>query len=127
LEGAVSIGNQPLADGVVRFIPMGDTHGPAAVATVKNGVYAFHDDEGVIPGTHRVEIEAKNHLGFALDDEAAFVEHIEKSGRGMPLNPVPPIYNRFSTIQVTVSEDSEPKQDFLLEAVPEYTAALSQR
>ena len=116
VAGSVSVGGKPLEAGVVRFIPSGDTHGPVAVATVTDGQYALPEHEGPVLGTHRVEIEAIDHLNFALDDEAAYVQQVERKRRGMPRNPIPARYNRQSTLSVVVISDEPQEFDFALQS-----------
>jgi hypothetical protein len=122
VEGAVAVDGRMLPAGVIRFIPSGDTKGPSAVATIRDGFYELPAEEGPVLGTQRVEIEAIDHLGFALDDEAAYVRHIERGRRGMPPNPIPETYNRRSTLTVTVGEDGRQKFNFDIETEPAVTA-----
>jgi hypothetical protein len=114
VSGVVSLDGQPLPSGQIRFIPTGETKGPAAAGTIENGAYQLPQSEGPILGTHRVEIEATGFEGFAIDDETAFAENVERKKGGMPKNPVPEIYNRRSTLTATVSEDGSRTFDFPL-------------
>lgn len=101
--GSVELDGKPLKAGVVRFIPVGDTQGPAAVATVADGGFELTKSEGPVVGGHRVEIEAIDYFGFALEDEAAFARQIEAAPPAARLkNPVPDAYNRHSTLTAKI-------------------------
>lgn len=106
--GSVAVDGAPLKSGVVRFIPVGQTTGPAAVATVKQGKFDLPQAEGPVVGTHRVEIEALDYLDFQLDDEQAFAARAS-AGKPMPKNPIPARFNRQSelTVQLTAHGDRE--------------------
>lgn len=110
--GTVSVDGQPLPSGVVRFLPTGETKGPVTVATVRDGRFELTEQEGPIVGSHRVEIEALDYVGFAIDDEAAYVQNVEQRRRVLPPNPIPPAYNRNSTLTATVQADQTNEFDF---------------
>jgi hypothetical protein len=122
VRGSVSLDNQPLAAGVIRFIPTGESSGPAAMAVIKDGVYELEPSEGPIVGTHRVEIEATDYLGFAIDDEAAFAQNVEQKKRPPPKNPLPEIYNRRSTLTAVIDSDEPHEFDFPLSSQGGQTA-----
>jgi hypothetical protein len=122
VTGTVLLDGQPLSSGVIRFIPTGETHGPAAAATITNGRYETTSEQGPVPGTHRVEIEATGYYGFAIDDEAAYVAQVEKNGGRFPANPVPEIYNRRSTLTAEVAASGQTPLDFALSAASQHTA-----
>jgi hypothetical protein len=114
VSGEVRLDGRPLASGVIRFIPSGDNEGPAAVAIVKDGAYELPKSEGPVPGPQRVEIEATDYLGFAIDDEAAYAANVEQRGGRVPKNPVPEAYNRRSTLTAEIKPDGSQKFDFTL-------------
>lgn len=121
VHGAVRLDGAPLPAGQIRFIPTEGTSGPAAAAEIKDGEFAFTEDDGPIVGTHRVEIEATDYLGFAIDDERAFAQFARSGGtrdRRRTQNPVPPEYNRQSKLVRTIDRESEPVIDFELEPAP---------
>lgn len=103
ISGFVSVDGNPLKHGLIRFVPQGTTTGPGAMAEIIDGAYQFSDDDGPIPGTHRVEIEATRFHGFAIDNEAAFTA-IAIQTRRSPLgrNPVPSAYNTNSRLTALV-------------------------
>jgi hypothetical protein len=115
VSGRVMLDGQPLTAGVVRFIPAEGVTGPGAATQVTNGEFCFSDDDGPIAASHRVEIEATDFQGFAIDDEAAFAAHAQKTGRSpMASNPIPPIYNRASTLAALVTDAEDQKFEFVL-------------
>lgn len=115
-EGNVTLDGKNLAAGIVRFIPVDTKAGPAAVATVKDGVFKLTSTEGPVLGSHRIEIEATYYFEFAIDDEKAYAEaHKNTGGNPIPPNPVPPIYNKQSTLTAEVKEGGENKFDFKLQ------------
>jgi hypothetical protein len=109
IAGEVSVGGQPLASGRILFVPIAPNKGPAASAAVVDGRYEIDGDEGPVIGLNRVEIEAD--LGVALDDEEA----IARLGGRLPPQPIPPQYNRNSTLSVEVLADTTNNYDI---AVP---------
>ena len=107
VSGYVTLDGQPLESGVVRFVPTGDTKGPAVSVTITDGLFDLQEFEGPVVGANRIEIEALHWLGFAMDDEAAFVAQVEGGQHPHPQNPVPERYNRRSRRVVEVSSASE--------------------
>ncbi len=122
VRGHVTLDGQPLPAGIIRFIPTGGTQGPAATAVISAGDYELPEAEGPIVGSHRVEIEATDYYGFAIDDEAAYLVNIEARKRGMPRNPIPEIYNRHSTLTAEVTNESSQQFDFSLTTSGQHTA-----
>jgi hypothetical protein len=113
VSGKVTIDGKALPAGVIRFIPTSSAQGPATAANIQNGVYELAEADGPILGTHRVEIEGTDYLGFAIDDEAAFAATVQKR-KPLPKNPVPPIYNRQSTLSANVTADGPKEFNFEL-------------
>jgi hypothetical protein len=101
----VSLDGKSLSAGVIRFVPLGETHGPAASTEIRDGKYAFSKEDGPVAGEHRIEIEATEYFGFAIDDEAAFAAKVHQPGGRLPKNPVPAAYNRQSRLRANVSLD----------------------
>lgn len=113
VEGYVSIDGAPLKAGSIRFIPTGDSKGPAAVATIEEGIYQLPAESGPLVGSLRVEIEAINHLGFEIDDEAAYAKQAAASPQ-VAKNPVPEAFNRQSKLVVEMPEEGQTDLDFRL-------------
>jgi hypothetical protein len=115
VSGTVTLGGQPLPSGLIRFIPDGATTGPASAAVIEQGRYELSDDDGPVPGHHRVEIEATNYLEFAIDDEQAYAAAVTAGQTPLASNPVPMIYNRQSTLTAEVSPEVERTYDYNLQ------------
>lgn len=118
IQGTVLLGGQPLECGMIRFIPMATTKGPAAVAIINEGAYQLSDEDGPVVGTHRVEIEATNFVGFDIDDEQAYAARVAKAGPRINKDPIPERYHRRSTLTVEIKADDDRTFDFDLKAEP---------
>ena len=59
VSGSVTLDGQPLPEGQIRFVPTGETKGPASGAAISEGRYTVTNRGGVPAGTHRVEIRAE--------------------------------------------------------------------
>jgi hypothetical protein len=101
IQGSVTIGGAPLKAGRILFVPQAPSEGPAVSARITDGQYTLDDSTGPVVGSNRVEVEADLPLKFAIDDEAAFA----KAKGKLPRQPVPPQFNRQSTLSVTVKAD----------------------
>jgi hypothetical protein len=115
IQGSVRLDGQALPSGMIRFIPADGNHGTAAAAPIQNGHYEMSTADGPIEGTHRVEIEATDYLGFPVDDEAAFAAAANKRAR-LPKNPVPDTYNRQSTLVAEITATGTREFNFDLES-----------
>lgn len=113
VDGYVSIDGAPLKAGSIRFIPAGDAQGPAAVATIDEGIYELPAESGPVVGPLRIEIEAINHFGFEVDDEAAYAKQVA-GGQKPPQNPVPESFNRHSKIVIEFPAEGQSNLDFRL-------------
>ncbi len=113
VSGYVSIDGAPLTVGSIRFVPTDNTKGPAAVATIEDGIYELLPEYGPVLGKHRIEIDAINHQGFDLDDEQSFAKKIEQ-GQPTPRNPVPESFNRKSGLFIELPEEGKSDLDFRL-------------
>lgn len=103
ISGSILFDGTPMNEGTVRFIPDGQTKGPAAYGIIQDGFYEISHQEGVVPGTYRVEIEKKIELPFEIDDEAAYAKYLaEHKGRQLPKQPVPPKYNKNTELRITI-------------------------
>jgi hypothetical protein len=119
VSGHVNVDGIPLPHGLIRFVPQGTTTGPGVMAEILNGQFCFSKDSGPIPGTHRVEIEATQFHGFAIDNEAAYTATVMQTGRS-PLgrNPIPAAYNSNSTLTAFVQDSNDQTIPFDLRSKP---------
>jgi hypothetical protein len=109
IEGEVTIGGEPLKSGRIIFAPQAPTEGPATTVAIVNGHYCVERANGPLVGQHLVRIESDPDLGFALDDEEAFVAHA--GARPLPPSPIPPEFSHRSQLMVEVKADQENKFD----------------
>jgi hypothetical protein len=119
ISGFVSVDGNPLKHGLIRFEPQGTTTGPGVMAEILEGQFCFFKDNGPIPGSHRVEVEATEFHGFAIDNEAAYTAAVMQTGRS-PLgrNPIPATYNSNSTLTVFVQDSTDQTFPFDLRSKP---------
>lgn len=116
VEGTVTVDGQPLKAGRIAFIPIAPAKGPAATGAITDGAFEVEAAKGAVVGNQRVEIDGEADPGFAIDDEAAYAKaHTERRGKVLPPNPIPPRYNRRSTLTKTVEADKPNKFEFTLE------------
>ena len=111
IQGKVTVAGQPLAKGRILFIPQAPTQGPTTSAAIVAGEYKIPQAEGAVVGQNRVEVEADLNLGFAIDDEAAFAK---RGGRPLPLNPIPPQFNRDSTLATEIKAGEDNRYDITI-------------
>jgi hypothetical protein len=65
-------------------------------------------DDGPVVASHRVEIEATDFQNFDIDNEAAFAEQAQKTGKSpLASNPVPFTYNHASTLTARVTDAND--------------------
>ncbi|MCU0879510.1 MAG: hypothetical protein MUF06_17160 [Pirellulaceae bacterium] len=120
VAGRVTLGGAPLAKGRILFVPVSPNSGPAASAIVVDGQYTLDRAAGPIVGQNRVEVEAELDLGFALDDEAAFAA---RGGKPLPPNPIPPAFNKQSTLAVEIQAGETTNFDVAIPAAGQTASA----
>jgi len=114
VQGTVSLDGQPLAKGVVRFVPIEETTGPKTTLSITAGKFETEVETGPVLGRHRIEIESTDDGGYAQDDEAAMQE-LKKSGkRKINVVRVPARYNTNSTLTESVSAQGPNEFQFTL-------------
>lgn len=119
ISGHVNVDGVPLAHGVIRLVPQATTSGPGVMAEIIDGKFSLDEESGPVPGVHRVEIEATQHLNFEIDNEAAFAAAVQKTGRSpVAINPIPAIYNRNSTLTADVADVEDQLFPFELKSRP---------
>ena len=96
VEGTASLDGSPIADGVVRFVPMGDTTGPLVDAKITAGSFSLPKKSGPSVGTQRVEIFAFLKTGKMIVEDGEEMEEIKQV--------VPARYNTKSELTVTIQE-----------------------
>ncbi|HMO84410.1 MAG TPA: hypothetical protein PKC18_05740 [Lacipirellulaceae bacterium] len=120
ISGSVSYRGEPISDGFITFIPLGDTPGSSTGAEVKNGEYSISASQGVARGgSYRVEIEALRSTGRSRAAPQGLVPlpagTKEVSYREME-NYLPEKYHVESVLTATVGEGAEAEiVDFALQ------------
>jgi hypothetical protein len=115
----VQVGGAPLKIGVIRFIPVEPTKGPAAAAAIRDGRFRLSRAEGPVVGKQRVEIQAgleEDPVADAGDAEAARVVYFKEHVPRRPDVLIPAIYNKNSTLEVVVAADLDNTFEFQLNA-----------
>jgi hypothetical protein len=118
VKGTVHLDDAPLAEGIIRFVPTGETTGPKVSAPIVNGEFSLPVKWGPWVGAQRVEIESTDDGGLAPDDETA-VERMREAGiRRVERVEIPAIYNRRSTLTTTILAEQENELEFKLSSAP---------
>ena len=102
VQGKVLLDGQPLPEGLIRFIPQGDTGGPKISANIENGMFSLPETTGPAVGAHRVEIESTDNGGYAWDDEQAIQKLRAQRIRKIERIEVPAVYNRSSSLETVI-------------------------
>lgn len=114
VEGTVTLDNQPLQEGIIRFVPTSGTTGPKTSVVVTDGRFSVDAENGPIVGIHRIEIESTDDGGFALDNEQA-LDQLHASGmRRIEVVQIPTQYNRNSTLTENVTAEGPNQFQFTL-------------
>jgi len=115
VRGIVLLDEEPLAEGVIRFIPQGENKGPKSSVTIRNGMFKVDEQHGPIAGSSRIEIVSTDDGGFALDDEQALKKLKASRKKIVKVVKVPAIYNSRSKIVKMISPEAD--NDFTFELV----------
>jgi hypothetical protein len=67
-SGHVSLDGQPIAEGVIQFLPVEGTVGPEAGGVITNGQYDIPHERGPVVGKNRVELRASKKTGRKIQD-----------------------------------------------------------
>ena len=101
------------------MVPQAQTNGPGVMAEIIDGKFSLEEELGPVPGLHRVEIEATQHLSFEIDNEAAFAAAVQKTGRSpVAINPIPADYNTRSTLTANIADVGDQVFPFDLKSRP---------
>ncbi len=67
-SGRVTLDGQPIAEGVIQFLPVEGTVGPETGGVITNGQYDIPQSAGPIVGKNRVELRASKKTGHKIQD-----------------------------------------------------------
>ncbi len=110
VKGQVTYDGRPVADGRIRFEPMGRTKGPVSGGAIADGRFLIDHKGGVPVGRQRVHIEAYRTAEHARPDPVEGPLRVQF---------LPERYNVKSTLKITIeSGSSEIARDFPLTSEP---------
>ena len=109
LSGTVTLDGQPLPTGRITFDPLGS--GPTAGGRIEDGEYRIGAAQGPLPGKYLVRISSHQPTGRILDHPESADGKYEETKEV-----VPPQYNDFSELSITVTDDGDNKHDFELKS-----------
>jgi hypothetical protein len=110
VSGSVAFKGQPVANGLIRFVPDADSGMPTVVASIINGKYAAQSHGGVPVGTHKVQIE-----GYSVQKGKEIPNDPVPDSVSLGTQYIPDKYNAHTTLTITVSHGSrEITKDFNL-------------
>jgi hypothetical protein len=113
VRGTVTLDDAPLKQGVIRFVPTGETEGPKSSLPIVNGRFKADEDAGPLVGSHRVEIESTDDGGYPLNDEAG-LERLLANPHRLQVVRVPRSYNQRSTLSAQIVADGPNELTFEL-------------
>lgn len=114
VSGVVYADGQELQSGIIRFVPINGTKGPIVTVPVAEGAFSLSAENGPVIGSHRVEVQATDFLGFDLGDQAAAEQAIRAAAGRLPKCPVPPGYDERSPLTAEISPEGTEGLVFLL-------------
>jgi hypothetical protein len=112
VEGTVSVGETPLKEGSIVFVPAKGTEGPKAAGRVVDGRFKIRRREGPVVGTHKVEVYADEPAAFDMDDPLQYAQNAPRSG---PENSVAEAYNTKTVLEATISAEKRNQFEFLVQ------------
>lgn len=125
VSGSVTIGGEPVPNGVVRFKPAAGTEGPMANTMISDGQYNIPGDQGPIAGNYEVQVQpyedpnaaaapaTTTRPAIASDKLGAKISSDDADSQTTPAAPQAPKESK-RTFNVTIPELSAFEQDFAL-------------
>jgi hypothetical protein len=107
VAGSVSLDGQPIAEGVIQFLPVEGTLGPEAGGVIENGRYDIPRQRGPVVGKNRIELRASKKTGRKIQDATARTGTLTDESK----EAFPPTANTKSTL-VREIKDEPNKLDF---------------
>ena len=111
VSGKVSYQGEPVQDGLLRFVPVEGTKGPASGAVIRDGAYTAKAIGGVPLGKLRVEIRAFRKPANAPRREGPDLAFRPEARKQY----LPPKYNLQSELTVTLDSTGQQTRDFDLQ------------
>ena len=98
LQGTVTLDGAPVDGGAVSFVPTGGAGGTGAVgAQIVGGKYTIREDQGLAPGSYRVEIVWKKKTGRQVPAPGDPGNTVDETAQV-----IPPQYNTKSTLTADI-------------------------
>lgn len=111
VSGTVSYRGEPVERGLIRFIPILETKGPASGAVIENGTYEARARGGIPLGTYRVEIQGMRPTGGPRPKGLQGLDSIPE-----PMEQyLPKKYNTNSEFTLTIESSGPMTRNFDLE------------
>lgn len=107
VAGSVTFAGEPLTDGVIRFVPTGDTKGPMTEGKIADGSFRFSQVEGPCVGNNRVEVFAFVKTGKTIRNEGVETEEIRQI--------IPAAYNTKTTLTAEIASGENTLPTFALD------------
>ena len=117
VSGAVTLDNEPLASGVITFIPAGGSSGggpsPGGGGEISNGSFSIARENGLVPGNYSVSIYAS-----AKQEAKAKPEQIggTKKERQLAKELIPAKYNAKTELKAEIKKGGASDLKFALES-----------
>ena len=108
VSGTVVYRGEPIADGMIRFVPLEAGAGPMAGALIKDSKYEVNALGGVPVGRCRVEIKS---LRAVAAQPTARPKGLDMF-RDLTVQYIPDKYNNNSTLEVMIPPESAVEQNF---------------
>lgn len=100
VQGKVSFQGKPLPDGTILFVPEDSSAGGSAAGSViKDGMYSFKADQGLLPGKYKVQISSADSSKMVKPDGPPGPE----SGKKVAMERIPEEFNVSSKLVVEVA------------------------
>ncbi|WP_435018056.1 hypothetical protein TA3x_005696 [Tundrisphaera sp. TA3] len=114
ISGKVTLDGQPLAQGVIQFLPASRNEGIAGGATIEAGSYSVPRAQGLVPGQYRVTINSVKDGGASQAAPADSPGPIVAAE--VPKELLPPKYNAQSDLVAKVQAGQANQFDFDLKS-----------
>ncbi len=98
VKGEVKLDGQPVATGRILFEPTGDTTGPAAGASITNGMFEIPAEMGVTVGKNLVRINSNKPTGKKIKSSVTS-DLLDETVEGIPEQ-----YNTKSKLEKEIEE-----------------------
>lgn len=108
VNGSVSADDLPLAEGLITFIPVGETTGKKCSVLIQGGSYVFEPAQGLSAGEYRVEVMGVP-PGIKAMAEGKNPSHSQSSYREIALQ-----FNEKSALKCTLKASRANTVDFIV-------------